>query len=84
MKDELNKIKSEFAKELEKVKNSKELENIRVAYLGRKGFIAEVFQNLKSLTGEVKKDVGREANILKKEIEEKITIWRKNNQNLSL
>lgn len=72
MKNELNKIKAEFLREIDKVKNSKELENIKVAYLGRKGFIAEVFKNLKSLSGEVKKDVGRDANILKNEIEQKI------------
>lgn len=65
-------IKIEFNKQIEQCKNLEELENIRVAFLGRKGKFSLVMKGLKDLSDEKKKKIGQEANQLKQEIESEI------------
>lgn len=50
----------------------KDLDDIRVAYLGKKGEIAAVMQRLKELKDEEKKELGKAINIVKATIEDSI------------
>ena len=66
-------VKQQLEAELEKAADVNEVENIRVAYLGKKGYITELLKNLKDLKGEQKKEFGQKINILKAEADAKIT-----------
>lgn len=56
-----------------RVKGSKEVEELRQTFLGRKkGHLTLLFEELRTLTAEDKKLAGRALNELKKEIEEKL------------
>ncbi|MBQ1186741.1 MAG: phenylalanine--tRNA ligase subunit alpha [Clostridia bacterium] len=72
MNEKLNAVKAELEKELAAVENAADLENIRVAYLGKKGSITELLKGMKDLSVEEKKDFGQKVNILKGEATDKI------------
>ncbi len=72
MTDKLNAVKAELEKELAAAEDAATLENIRVAYLGKKGSITELLKGMKDLSVEEKKDFGGKVNILKNEATGKI------------
>ena len=72
MTTKLNAVKAELEKELAAVEDAAGLENIRVAYLGKKGSITELLKGMKDLSVEEKKDFGQKVNVLKGEATEKI------------
>tara|TARA_A200000113_G_scaffold53439_1_gene44302 strand:- start:887 stop:1903 length:1017 start_codon:yes stop_codon:yes gene_type:complete len=53
-------------------KSSEEIENFRIAYLGKKGRITQLFTHFKLVPSSEKKEFGRQLNILKSLISEKI------------
>ena len=53
-------------------KSSKEIENFRIAYLGKKGRITQLFTHFKLVPSSEKKEFGRQLNILKSLTSEKI------------
>ena len=76
MKEELGKLKDEVKKRIRQAKDEKELDGVRIEFLGRKqGRVTHILRNLKDLPSEDKPLVGRLGNKLKqfiqKEIEEK-------------
>ena len=72
MKEQILKLKEQFDAELAAVNDAAELENIRVAYLGKKGSITDLLKGMKDLSVEEKKDFGQKVNILKNESTDKI------------
>ena len=72
MTTKLNAVKAELEKELAAAEDAATLENIRVAYLGKKGSITELLKGMKDLSVEEKKDFGQKVNVLKNEATEKI------------
>ena len=70
---EYNDINKQLEEELENAADVSEVENIRVAYLGKKGHVTELLKNLKDLKGEEKKEFGQKVNILKTKVDEKIS-----------
>ncbi len=73
MNEQIVKLQQQFETELAAVKDAAELENIRVAYLGKKGSITDLLKGMKDLSVEEKKDFGQKVNVLKNEATEKIT-----------
>ena len=69
LKEKIEEIKSEMS--LTKIKTSDELEAFRIKFLGSKNIIKGLYQELKSVPNELKKDFGQRINALKKEGEEK-------------
>lgn len=69
---EINVIKESFREQLEKIAALEEVEQLRIAYLGRKGALAAVFDALKNLAPEERPRAGEEANALRREIEERL------------
>ncbi|MBL7158710.1 MAG: phenylalanine--tRNA ligase subunit alpha [Candidatus Omnitrophica bacterium] len=74
MKNEIQNIKKLFEEDLINAKDAASLEALRVKYLGRKGIIAVLMQKLPGVAKELKPKVGKELNLLKKDVEGKIKI----------
>lgn len=72
MDERIANLKAQLETELAKVKDASELENIRVAYLGKKGSITELLKGLKNLSDENKKIFGQNVNLLKGDVAKKI------------
>lgn len=71
MHDKINSIKSSFDEDIQKVNSLDDLETIRIKYLGRKGSIAELFEEFKTLSKEEKPKYGQTLNKLKNECQSK-------------
>ncbi len=72
MNSQIADMRVKIADELSKATDMQQLENIRVAYLGKKGLITDLLKDMKSLSNEEKKTFGQEVNALKTEATEKI------------
>ncbi len=68
----LEEIKLEFSENLAQVKESKQLEDVRIKYLGRKGELASYFALMGSLSSEERPKLGNQLNILKKYFQESL------------
>ncbi len=67
----IQEIQSAFSEDLAKAFKEEELESIRVAYLGRKGKIRQLFDLLATLDPQEKKQFGGAINQLKNDLQEK-------------
>lgn len=76
MNIKIEQIKKEFDEKLSAVKDNTELEQLRVAFLGKKGQVTELLKNLGKLSVEEKKEMGKLVNLLKKDVEEAIAAKR--------
>ncbi|MBR7060708.1 MAG: phenylalanine--tRNA ligase subunit alpha, partial [Eubacterium sp.] len=65
MENKILQLKEQFEKELSEIKDLSELENIRVAYLGKKGSVTDLLKGMRELSNEDKKEFGRRVNELK-------------------
>lgn len=65
----INEIKNQAIKEIHNAKDLKKLAGFEVKYLGRKGVVTKVFGELKNLSEERRRKMGRLANQIKREIE---------------
>ncbi len=61
-------VKADFLEALSKVLSTEELENLRVEYIGKKGYVTELMKEMKNLSNEEKKEFGQAVNIIKNEI----------------
>ena len=58
-------------------KTEKDVEDFRLAYLGKKGKLTALFNEFKSVSKENKKESGRAINILKADVQQKILSFKK-------
>lgn len=65
---DLEKILSDFNSQISQVKSKENLEEIRIQFLGKKGFVTEAFANLRNLEGEEKKSFGAKINEIRTQI----------------
>ena len=70
MLDELKKLKQRAEKEFEEIKNSQEIEDFKVKYLGRNGELTKLLKNLKDIALEEKPKMGKLANEVKESLQE--------------
>lgn len=71
MKTQLEKIKKEFIKGLEEVKDTFKLEELEQRFFSRRsGEMTYVMKSLKELSGDARKEFGKLANEVKKELED--------------
>lgn len=68
MKEKLDSILREAQQIYYQIKNSDELENFRIKFLGRNGLLSQLSENFKHLTEEEKKEIGKYFNFVKQEI----------------
>ncbi len=72
MENKILSLKEKFEAELSKIENTAELENMRVAYLGKKGSVTDLLKGMKELSNEEKKAFGQKVNELKGIVADKI------------
>ncbi len=72
MIEKVNEIKQKFKEQFEKISSLKELEDLRIKYLGKKGEITTLLKKIKDVPPEERKEFGRAVNTLKVEIQELI------------
>lgn len=71
--DLLDELENKAFLELEKLSSTKEVEDFRIAYLGRKGKVTQILRELPRLSLEERRSVGSKANALKEKLEEAIS-----------
>ena len=72
MKEQLRAISERAANALKEVKAQSELEELRVAYLGKKGELTSILKQMGKLSAEERPAMGQLANAVRSEIEAKI------------
>jgi len=72
MLENANKLKEVFAGRLSSIASTAELDTLRIEYLGKKGHVAGLMGDLKSLPNEQKKEAGQTINLFKQFIEEQL------------
>lgn len=72
MKEQLRAISERAAAALKEVKAQSELEELRVAYLGKKGELTSILKQMGKLSAEERPAMGQLANAVRSEIEAKI------------
>lgn len=77
MKEKLEALKQKALTDLKNVKSAAELEQMRVAYLGKKSELATVLKGMASLTAEERPIIGQLGNSVRNAIEEAFEIARK-------
>ncbi len=70
MKVQIEQLRADFREALSTAANSEALETLRIAYLGKKGHVSSLMQNLRNV--EDKKTAGQLINGLKTEVEESL------------
>ncbi len=69
MEQEIQRIRDNFFKEIEAVTSGKDVEALRVKYLGRKGPVQQLFKQLGTLSPEERPRFGKLLNTLRQELE---------------
>ena len=72
MRDQIRQIQEKAKSDLSKIDTAASLEAFRVAYLGKKGKLQDLFKKLGDIPPENRKDVGAELNQLKKWLEDSL------------
>ena len=72
MQEKIQNIKNEAIAQIMEAKTTKELEKLRIVYLGRNGKIQDIFKNLKEIKLKDRKQVGNLANESKRAVEDVI------------
>lgn len=72
MIDKIKSVHEEFLSVLDKIKDNKEVEELRIKFSGKKGSVTALFKDLKDVPREQIPIVGKELNVLKNFVETKI------------
>lgn len=72
MQEKVKALKEQFAAHLAAAADERTVEELRVAYLGKKGSVTELLKGLRELTNEEKKEAGQQINLLKQHVAEAI------------
>ncbi|MBO6040093.1 MAG: phenylalanine--tRNA ligase subunit alpha, partial [Oscillospiraceae bacterium] len=74
MNEEIRNLQAGFFDKLKEIRSQRELEDLRIAFLGKKGLVTALLKNLGGLSEEAKRSFGREVNDLKREISEQLAM----------
>ena len=72
MKEKIESLRESFEQELSRTRSSDAVEQLRVAYLGKKGSVTGLLKSLKDVGAQEKKELGQHINQLKKQVEERL------------
>lgn len=70
LEDKLREAQKEAQEESAQINKTKDLEELRIKYLGRKGILPSLFENLKKVPAESRPALGKLANEVKNQVEE--------------
>lgn len=68
----INKLRQDFDSRLNSVADPKQLEQIRIDFLGKKGFLQGLMKDLRNASAEEKPKLGKDINLLKQHVEQEI------------
>ena len=68
----INKLRQDFDYRIESISNSKQLEQIRIEFLGKKGQLQGLMKELRNASPKEKPKLGKDINLLKQHVEEAI------------
>lgn len=68
MREKIQKLTEQFGEDLAKVKDLSSLEELRLDFMSKKGYIAELMKELGKVPNESKKEVGQMINTFKQEV----------------
>lgn len=80
----LETLLSDFNSQISKIENKQQLEEIRINFLGKKGFVTELFLQLKNVANEEKKAFGAAINQVRDEVTKKIDAAKNDFENAEL
>lgn len=69
MREKMNELRVMLDKEIKQVESTKELDELRVRYFGKKGYVTEVSSHMKDLKDEEKREFGQQLNSFKNDLE---------------
>jgi len=72
MREELARMREEALSAIAGAHSLSDLERVRIHYLGRKGSLTSLLRGLGSLPMDIRPELGRQANLLKVEVEEEV------------
>jgi phenylalanyl-tRNA synthetase alpha chain len=72
MEEKLNQLEKEISEALNNARTAEQLEELRIKYIGRKGFLTEILKNIKNVPSQDRPRVGERVNSLKRMLEEKV------------
>ena len=72
MKEKIEEIRKCAVEEIENAQNAKEIDEVRVKYLGKKGELTTILRGMGALTPEERPVIGGLVNVVKTELEEQI------------
>lgn len=72
MQQTIDTLRKDFTDKLHQATTAADIEELKVRFLGRKGPIQDLMKNLREVSPEERPNVGKEINILKEEITEKL------------
>ncbi len=79
--DELNEIEKEFDSQLLEIKDEKKLEDVRIAFLGKKGKITNSMSKIREIAVEKRKEFGQKINLIKSKIENSLSSLKEKLEN---
>ncbi|MDY2695646.1 MAG: phenylalanine--tRNA ligase subunit alpha [Eubacteriales bacterium] len=79
--DEIKVIEQEFDTELQNVKDTKQLDEIRVSYLGKKGKVTNAMSKIRDIVAEKRKEFGQSINQIKNKIEDALASLKEKLEN---
>ena len=80
----LDYILSDFNSQFENIANKEQLEQLKVDFLGKKGFVTLAFSDMRNIAAEEKKEFGAKINQIKVEISDKIELAKENFEKIEL
>ena len=84
MKEKLHALLVQAKDEIMSANGLKELEDLRIKYLGKKGDVTQVLKNMKDLSQEERPLVGKIANEIREEIEALLDIVKEDKKSLEI
>lgn len=76
LQEKIEQIKEDFSKEISKIDNDKQLEELRVKYFSKNGLIASLFGLLKDASKEEKPQLGKVLNTLRSGLQNQFNVVR--------
>ena len=68
MQQQVSSLRKQFQNELSQIQDSKDVEQLKIKYLGKKGLIQDLMQHLRTASQEMRPLIGQQINELKEEI----------------
>lgn len=72
MKEKIEALKKEFEKRKTSVSSAEEIENLRLEFLGKKGYLTAIMADFRNVPADQKREIGMLINAFKQEVEEAI------------